>query len=180
VAPKPEASFVPSPYEVSMYYPTVHFTNTSQNSITYSWDFADGQTSTVTHPDHTFPQIAANYTVILVAYNSAGCTDTARVNVKVKDEVIYYIPNSFTPNGDESNNTFQPVFTSGFDPYKFKFEIFNRWGETVFESHDASVGWDGTYHENTVREGNYIWKIEFRERDTDKKYTLSGSLTLIR
>ncbi len=116
----------------------------------------------------------------MVATNAFGCSDTARVVVRVLDELIYFVPNCFTPNGDERNNTFQPVFTSGFDPYSFRLLIFDRWGETLFESKNAKVGWDGTYNGTLVQEGIYTWTVTFKDPNTDKKYTESGHVTLIK
>ncbi|MNE77903.1 hypothetical protein D3C80_1742600 [compost metagenome] len=79
-------------------------------------------------------------------YASSGpCIDSAWATVEVLDELIYYVPNTFTPDGDEYNNIFLPVFNNSFDKQSYTMLIFNRWGEVLFESHDLSVGWDGTY-----------------------------------
>jgi len=59
--------------------------------------------------------------------------------------LVYFIPNTFTPNGDKKKPYFLPVFTSGIDPYSYSFLVFDRWGNVLFESHDARVGWDGMY-----------------------------------
>lgn len=63
-----------------------------------------------------------------------------------------YIPNSFTPNGDESNNTFK---ASGQGINKFNLEIYNRWNEIIFESADINEGWDG----NNSPVGVYSYKV---------------------
>ena len=116
----------------------------------------------------------------LTVLNAAGCSDVATLNVEVIEELIYFIPNSFTPDGNEYNNVFQPVFTSGFDPFNFSFVVYNRWGETLFESKDHTIGWDGTYDGKIVPEGNYTWSIWFRDSRTDKKYQETGSVMLIK
>ena len=54
----------------------------------------------------------------------------------INDELIFYVPNTFTPDGDTYNQTFQPIFTSGYDPLVFSMLIYNRWGELLFESTD--------------------------------------------
>ena len=94
--------------------------------------------------------------------------------------LVYYIPNAFTPDGDTYNETFQPVFTSGFDPYDFKLLIFNRWGEVVWESNDASVGWDGTYNGKLVQNGTYVWKVEFKTLSNDERIMRTGHVNVIR
>jgi gliding motility-associated-like protein len=100
--------------------------------------------------------------------------------IQLNEEVIYYVPNSFTPDDDDYNPTFQPVFTSGYDPYDFTLVLFNRWGEIIFESHDASVGWDGTYNGDPVQDGTYTWKIEFKTTATDERRVVLGQVNLIK
>ncbi|WP_294673254.1 PKD domain-containing protein [uncultured Fluviicola sp.] len=180
INPSADASFTASPYETTVTHPEIHFINTSSNATGYSWSFGDGGNSAAVSPTHEYDEVASNYSVRLIATNAFGCPDTAYAIVRVLDEVIYYIPNSFTPNGDEHNNTFQPVFTSGFDPYSFRLLIFNKWGETIFESKDAKVGWDGTYNGVMVPEGMYVWTVTFKDPNTDKKYTENGHMTLIK
>ena len=90
------------------------------------------------------------------------------------------MPNTFTPDGDNYNEFFTPVFTSGYDPYDFDLYIFNRWGEIIWESHDASAGWDGTYGGNLVQDGTYTWKIEFKTTETDERMMVSGHVNVIK
>jgi gliding motility-associated-like protein len=99
------------------------------------------------------------------------------------EDIVFYVPNAFTPDGDNFNQTFQPVFTSGFDPYDFNMIIYNRWGEKIFETHDALVGWNGTYlfsEGDLVQEGTYIWVIEFKNKQNDKHQKATGHVTLMR
>ncbi len=180
VNPNADASFTPSPYEATITHPEIHFINTSSNATSYVWSFGEGGNSVAFSPTYTYDEVASNYTVQLVATNAFGCSDTAKVIVRILDELVYYVPNSFTPNGDEQNNIFQPVFTSGFDPYSFRLLIFNRWGEVLFESKDAKVGWDGTYNGILAQEGIYSWTITFKDPDTDKKYSVNGHVTMIK
>lgn len=109
-----------------------------------------------------------------------GCVDTAYSFVNVKEEFIMYVPNTFTPDGDQFNNVFQPVLTSGFDPYSFHMLIFNRWGEVVFESYDFNAAWDGTYGGKPVKDGTYIWKIEVSDKDDAHRRQLTGHVNVLR
>ena len=91
------------------------------------------------------------------------------------------IPNIFTPDGDEYNENWKPVFHSGYDPYDYHLTIFNRWGEIVFESYDTNYGWDGSYSdEGLTRDNVYVWKIEFKETSSDKKHRQAGHVTLLK
>lgn len=182
----PIASFNAIPQQVSALDPSVFFNNSSIGANSYLWDFGDStQFSTLTNPSHVYPfDIANNYPVMLIATSSLGCTDTAYSYIEVLEDLIYYVPNAFTPDGDIVNQTFQPVFTSGFDPFNYYLRIFNRWGEVIFESADASIGWDGSYtlngNVNPCQSGVYIWTIEFKSPNNDEKQVITGHVSLLR
>lgn len=105
--------------------------------------------------------------------------DNLQLNL-AEEEIIYYVPNTFTPNGDEHNNIFNPVFVCGYDPLEYRFEIYNRWGEIVFTSLDAEIGWDGTYNGLPAKEGVFGWKLEYKSENTAEKKVLTGHANLLR
>jgi gliding motility-associated-like protein len=159
----------------------VDFSNLSTNADSYEWNFGGLSTSTEVSPIYTFPdEKEGAYEVCLRADNDEGCTNTACKVIRIQENLIYYVPNAFTPDGDSHNQTFQPVFTSGFDPYDYHLIIFNREGQTMFESYNAVYGWDGTYGGDLMEDGIYVWKIEFKDRYTDKRHSQIGHLSLIR
>ncbi len=181
----PVASFIANPSTITTANPLSNMINTSINANQYTWDFGDGSgTSTAVNPSHTFPDDAiTNYTITLHATNDSGCKDSAKVTIEIIEDIVYYVPNVFTPDGDNFNQTFQPVFTSGFDPYDYSMYIYNRWGELIFESHDALMGWNGTYlasNGDLVQEGTYVWVIEFKVKQNDKRKKITGHVTLLR
>jgi gliding motility-associated-like protein len=180
----PVAAFTPTPNVLSLLDTYTQLVNETTGAETYLWNFGDGTgTSVDINPVHAFPSLEpGSYQISLIAYSIFGCTDTALVNIEVQDEVIYYVPNSFTPDEDEYNPIFKPVFTSGFDPYDYKMVIFNRWGEIIFETRDASYGWDGTYAGavGLCKEGDYIWQIEFKTTLSDERRKITGSVTLLK
>jgi len=183
VEPYPIADFTASNYNLNnlLTNTEVDFTNNSVGASTYFWNFGDNAYSTQVNPSHIYDtEFAENFSVMLVAYSALGCPDTTYQHFTVTEELIYYVPNTFTPDGNAFNNTFQPVFTSGFDAFDFNLYIFNRWGEIIFESHDATVGWDGTYNGELVQDGTYTWKIDFKSRVNDKKYQAVGHVNLLR
>ena len=103
---------------------------------------------------------------------------------EVVEDLIFYVPNTFTPDGDTYNQIFRPVFTSGYDPFDYQLLIFNRWGETIFESNDSNVGWDGTYglgdQVRYVQDGTYTWRIEFKLKRNDSRKIVNGHVNVIR
>jgi gliding motility-associated-like protein len=182
----PEASFIQSTASISELNSTVNFSNTSAGATNYIWNFGDNTSSVFSEdPTHTFStDQLGNYTTILIAISTAGCIDTAYSNVTVYEELIYYIPNTFTPDGNYSNPTFRPIFTSGYDPFDFTLTIYNRWGGVVFESHDVKIGWDGTFGSNgeidSVQDGTYSWKIEFKTTVSDERKKIFGHVNVLR
>lgn len=102
---------------------------------------------------------------------------------KSGEELIFYVPNTFTPDGDMYNEYFKPVFSSGYDPFDFSLIIFDRWGEIIWESHDVEVGWDGTYgidRNKMVQDGTYTWKIEFKTTMSDERVMVVGHVNVIK
>lgn len=182
VEDSPIASFSASETLLNDFNTEVFFNNTSTGASSYEWDFGDGTQSVEENPSHEYDiSFTPNFTAELVATSLAGCSDTSRIEIRSEDDLIYYIPNSFTPDGDEFNQVFEPVFTEGFDPYDYTLLIFNRWGEIVFESHDVSIGWDGTYTNSTkVAAGVFIWKIEFKTLMSDERISNTGHVNVIR
>lgn len=179
----PIADFYFLPDEPDILMTTIEFTNLSAFADIYNWNFYQMGGSNAVNPVITYPDVPAEYDVQLVALTNEGCSDTARAVVVIKDVILFYVPNTFTPDKDDYNEIFQPVFTSGFDPFDFHLMIFNRWGELIFESYDASRGWDGTYgaaSDRIVKDGTYVWKIEFKETMSDKRHTHVGHVNVLK
>jgi gliding motility-associated-like protein len=179
----PEASFTASQTELSTMFTEVSFDNTSQGASSYTWTFGDNSgMSTEENPSHTYPETPGTYNVELTAYSNLGCMDVTSLVITVNEDLIYYIPNSFTPDGDDYNESFSPVFTEGYDPFDFHMMIYNRWGEIVWESYDASVGWDGTYGYggSLVQDGTYTWHIEFKVNGNDERKLIAGHVNVLR
>ena len=139
--------------------------NTTQSpTLTVSWNNAGMYT------------IQATHTV-------DGCVSplaTTTVTVSRCPQLLYYIPNSFTPDGNQYNQTWRPVFTSGFDPAEFRLVVYNRWGQIVWESYNPAAHWDGTYDSRYVPDGVYTYRVWFGDKESDARYELTGHLTLLR
>ena len=189
VKDRPEAQFSPKKTNISLIDPEIQFVNSSSsNSVYYKWIFGDGSpVSNLENPKHMYIGDGSTglpdpgkYTVELYAYINQDCWDSTSTIITIDDEQIYYIPNTFTPNGDEKNNTFQPVFTSGYDAQNYHFLIYNRWGELIFESNNPVIGWDGTYGDKLLGNDTYTWKLQFKEKMTEKEHYLTGHVNLLK
>jgi gliding motility-associated-like protein len=183
VTPYPEAEFKPNPDRLVSYNATTTMYNTSIGANSYVWDMDDGTADiTAFSPEHTFPfEYGGIYDVTLIATSQFGCSDTVSAPVFVEGVNIYFIENTFTPDGNSFNDLFQPTFSAGLDIYDYHFVIYNRWGEVMFESYNVAHGWNGTYGDSRLAEsGVYIWKLEFGDLNSDEKHVKQGHVTLLR
>jgi gliding motility-associated-like protein len=183
--PNPVADFEIQNNPLPIIYPTTLLQNTSQSATSSVWDFGDGSAlNTEFSPIHTFPEKAGAYTVTLQIANSNGCTDATTQILQIEQDPIYYVPNAFTPNGSELNNVFLPIFSPSLALESYTLQIFNRWGEIIFESQDPLKGWDGTIATtkgaSMSPDGMYTYKISFVETGFEKEFEVVGSVVLVR
>lgn len=147
------------------------FTNTSENATSFLWTFFDLQDTAYSNeenPVHQFDE-EGEYDVLLVTQSPAGCIDSIRYKVIVKEEVAIYVPNAFTPDGDLKNDEFAPI---GESVKSFQMAIYSRWGQKIFESKD--LAWNGTVNGRMVENGVYLYRIETAGE------TIVGRVTVIR
>ncbi|MBX2917094.1 MAG: gliding motility-associated C-terminal domain-containing protein [Cyclobacteriaceae bacterium] len=169
--------------------------NFSTGATDYAWDFGDGGTSDQVEPKYVY-RVEGVYNVRLVAINDHGggllCTDTLTRPVTAKQGGVTKVPNAFTPNpagpgsgngggGTGGNGTFNDVFlpiVKGAE--EFNMQIFDRWGNLIFESNSANIGWDG-YDKNgrILPAGVYVYKLTIRLSDGQRS-TQIGDVTMIR
>lgn len=177
VNPKPVAQFDYSPSELTMLDPEVHFDNYSSDANFYAWTFGDGATSNVLNPIHKYAT-DGSYLVTLIASNTYGCKDTASKELLIEPEYSFYIPNAFTPNNDGDNDIFTAI---GEEIENFNMQIFNRWGEIVYETSDLDNGWDGTTKggNELAMAGTYVYSIQLKDwQGLHHKFT--GKVTLLK
>jgi gliding motility-associated-like protein len=174
---KPQADFAATKQTLVEKEEWLELQNLSTGASSWLWSFGDGNTATDFEPSHLYLNKGL-YTVSLIASNEQGCTDTIyKPNwIKVVEKSALYVPNLFSPNDDGINDIFR-VEGSGFK--LFELQIFNRWGEKIFETQDASAGWDGYYKGVKVEPGIYTYQLSvtYQLLNTHK---VSGTFVLIR
>jgi len=181
ISQNPVADFLINEDVNSSLNSTIHFLNESFGAVSYQWNFGDGSNgSTTQNVSHSFPIGSENYVVMLIATNEEGCTDSISKIINITEDLIFYIPNSFSPNGDFWNDVFCPIFSSGYNPQRYNLNIFNRWGELIFESNNPIIGWDGTYNNIEVQEGTYTYLVVFNLLNSETVKKVSGDINLIR
>lgn len=183
VKPLPVADFTFSANPATFFETSIQLQDRSSvDVVDYQW-FSPGSSPTYSssqNPVFTFPEGEVGaYPVTLVVTSEHGCTDTTTLTMNIIQDIIFYAPNTFTPDGDEHNQSWE-IYVDGLDIYHFELYIFNRWGEMIWESHDPSAKWDGTYNGEIVPNGMYIWKASGKDEINDGKYEFNGYINVIR
>ncbi len=180
---EPIADFNISPNPTTIFETHIELDNTSSAGVvSYSWSIpgAEPNQSSLENMSVDLPEgIVANYDVTLVVTDERGCIDSVTKIIQVLSDVIVYAPNAFTPDGDEFNQTWF-LYIDGIDIQQFNLQIFDRWGEVIWESNDPQGRWDGTYQGKIVQDGLYNWILKTKELVSDKKYTFNGYINVMR
>ncbi|MGN6264894.1 MAG: gliding motility-associated C-terminal domain-containing protein [Ginsengibacter sp.] len=158
------------------------FKNTSVgNIVSYLWNFQNGNISENKVPGpQKYPILLAehNYAVSLIVQNDLGCYDTAINNIRALKSCYIAVPNAFTPNGDGLNDYLYPL--NAYKADNLTFRVYNRTGQLLFETHDWTRKWDGTFKGEPQDAGVFVWTLKYILRDTGKPVFTKGSATLIR
>ncbi|MEN9304185.1 MAG: hypothetical protein RL264_2614, partial [Bacteroidota bacterium] len=201
------ASIGVSNTQASFFDPTFNFFSESTNATDFFWDLGGCipqlpmsdlyATPTFSYNptsqnilDYTYGCPPGVYTVQLVASNLGYCQDTTTLSIFILSDVLIYVPNTFTPDGDENNNLFYPVFNIPISPNGYVFQIFDRWGVLIFETSELpefpttvnnTLGaWDGKYRGKISQDGTYTWRVKYRNKINDDVKTEIGHVNLLR
>ena len=182
VHPNPIADFILDRNLLTSDDPTITISNLSSGNLVNLWDFGDGNqlVNNLNTIEYSYPFSEGDYLIKLTVSSIDGCMDSTEQLIQIKGDVIYYVPNCFTPDGDEFNNSFLPIFTSGFDPMNYELTIYNRWGEIVFVSENHLTAWNGSYNNMICPDGIYSYIIKYKIPDLDLFKYISGQINLIR
>jgi len=188
--PLPTAYFETDPsYSTTVALPKFTMINTSSiesspfnPSLSYVWNFGTGissDTAMSKNPRFAYSRDTGTYSITLTATSNHGCVDVFVRNVHIGPDIIVFVPDVFTPNteGPNTNERFNPVTTN----YKtFNMTIYNRWGDKMFETNDANLGWNGkTANGVECQEGVYVYHVVITSFE-DKEYIFDGTVTLLR
>lgn len=159
VHPSPIAGFNVNPSKVDVCQNEATFTDASIGATLYQYLVEDRSYQYHTaNFVHAYGRGGTDYPMQVVA-NDFGCTDTAYATVEVEPFSIY-APNTFIPDGNGRNDVFKVVTDFGVTDWSL--EIFNRWGERVFQSSNPNQGWDGTFENLPCQDGQYNYVVKFR------------------
>ncbi|MBL7932983.1 MAG: gliding motility-associated C-terminal domain-containing protein, partial [Bacteroidia bacterium] len=149
-----------------------------ENQVSWNWYIYDKETNLERKGKdigHTFKE-SGIYPIAMEVKNKYGCSDTVVKYIEVDIDYTMYVPNAFTPNGDDLNEIFLPVIRG---TRFYTLQVFNRWGQLIFSSSDPAKGWDGTYNGKDSPQGSYVWKIKLSTNKGEEKIS-SGNVLLTR
>ena len=176
VVPPAKAAFNWSPDSPLVREP-VTFHNQSTNASSYLWEFGNKDMSSQNSPINDYSNVG-KYKVMLVANGLNNCpNDTSYETIYVINLLVtIYIPNVFSPNGDGINDVFD---ISGVGIKSYSYNIYNRWGEHIFEATQGAIGWNGIFKGTDAPGGIYLYTLDVIDVGGIHHY-LSGNVTLMR
>ncbi len=153
----------------------IYFANTSEDAVSYFWDFGDGQVSDEENPIITYGEDGL-YTITLIAYSEENCADTISYNYEMLYKTLY-VPNAFIPGNLGWNYEDGRFIVKGVNLYRYHLYIYDAWGDLIWET-DALIdgrpaaSWNGRNENNPNLDlcpaGAYTWKIDAVFKDGTK------------
>jgi gliding motility-associated-like protein len=185
INPQPIAYWEYNPEVPTILENVVNFYDESHDADTYSWSVVGGEEFATT-PDATyeFPvgELPEEWMVCEMVSNEFGCVDTLCLPVVVYGDLVVWMPNGFTPDGDGLNEQLKPVIVGG-DPEDYVYRIWDRWGNLIFETNDIEASWNGKGAENEdyfVQDAVYVWQIVVKQIESVVKKEFKGHVTILR
>jgi gliding motility-associated-like protein len=137
----------------------------TESDVKYIWNMDDGSTETGSTVHHTYniTNSVLAYTIKLTAINKFSCVDSAFTII----DIVPFVPNVFSPNGDGINDIFMP---------DIDLHIFDRGGLLLYQ---GTSGWDGTYNGKSANPDTYFYLITYSDRN-QQEHNKKGYITLVR
>ncbi|MBP6022593.1 T9SS type B sorting domain-containing protein [Ferruginibacter sp.] len=123
-----------------------------------------------------YPPQTTLYTITAERLPACGILKTTTVVIKICPQTVF-IPNAFTPQKNGLNDIFKPTISQPLPFYRL--QIFNRYGQTIFESSNQNIGWDGSYKGKQQPMGGYIYQCSYRFAGKPEKM-VKGYFILVR
>lgn len=151
-------SYAYSTYGVYSVVDPIHFNSTvTGDYISIAWNFGDGTFSTEMNPVHSYVN-PGNYIVTQTVIYPFGCIYIHTITLIVERGYLLVVPNAFTPNEDNINDSFKPVTKA---LKKVKLDVYDTWGALIYsEEGEILRGWDGKIKGVDAENGNYYCKVQ--------------------
>ena len=158
---------------------SIQLSPTTLNGNAASWQWSPDEFLSCTDCQSPVAQPYTTFIYTVQSTSDKGCVAGNTIQVEVIPTYNVFIPNVFTPNGDGKNDFFE-VFGEKSTWQFFTVQVYDRWGERVFESSDMNFEWNGSFKGKPLEPAVYVYemRIVFIDNHTDKLY--KGSVTLLR
>lgn len=177
VLQSPVAGFDVSPVYSTIYENLFALTDSATGYTSMQVSMGDGNQYNFLPSTYSYAGFGP-YTITQIVTSQNACTDTVTKQIYIEPDFTVYVPNAFTPHSSAgTNDVFKPIL---FGVKDYKLEIYNRWGQKIFESTDTETGWDGTYKGKKCESETYIWRIEFTDLKDGYPNYRTGQVHLIR
>jgi gliding motility-associated-like protein len=183
----PVADFNVSPEIVYLPQDEIRCYDMSVDAATWFWEFGDGQTAEEQNPSYTYSKDGV-YSISLTVQNEFGCENRLTKTDVVTAYLSGFIefPNAFKPRpggagnsgtiGERNDAIFKPKYR---DVEVYHIQVFNRWGQLIFESNDVDEGWDGNYQGQLAPQAVYVYKASGKFTN-GREFNQAGSVLLVR
>ena len=135
----------------------VILTAVSPSASEFIWSSGETTSSITAKPGETY---------IVIVNNACGGAISYSIQIPFPNCCNVFVPNAFSPNGDGFNDIFYPFF-SGCDITDYRFTVFSRWGEKVFDSENIGEGWDGYFKGKIMTAGVFVWQLTYHLNTAD-------------
>lgn len=154
-------------------------TNRNGNNLVYQWEPAEDLDNPNSPTPNTTLDSSKTYKVTITDLNT-GCTVVAFRRLRVFEvncaEPDIFVPTAFSPNSDLTNDV---LYVRGANIRELEFQLFNRWGELIFETNEINRGWDGTYNGKRVDPGVFVYQLKAICFD-GQEFIDKGNITLLK
>lgn len=151
--------------------------STGEKLVKWNWYFINNNNyiSSAKNASYLFDN-SGSYPVAMIVTNAWGCSDTVVKVIEIGADYKIFVPNSFTPNGDGVNDTFQP---KGRGITKYSLTIYDRWGNRIFNTNDFETGWNGSVYGKETSDDVFVWRMYIVDANA-KIHELTGHVNLVR
>jgi gliding motility-associated-like protein len=171
--PSVTAKIIASPYTIKNQKAFVESTVSPMGNYTYSWE----PKSQFDNPSNSNSLYSADKTstIFLTVKNANGCMSKDSLEIAAIAALHLLMPNTFTPNGDELNDVFQP-------PSLFEIislDVYNKWGQVIYQEINKNKGWDGLINGQKSDPGTYSYYIKLKLKTSNQEFNISGKVNLL-
>ena len=181
VDPAPIATYSYAPNPGTELNANLYFASDDPEATQFLWTFEGTDSATTRTTYHQFNDVlGGDYEVCLYVTDQYGCSDSLCKVVSVLVPSVF-IPNSFTPDGNNLNEIFQPVLAD-MVVEDHLFEVYDRWGQLVYHTNDMEQGWDGRHQSggDILPTGVYTWRLIGRPVFAAEKQEWVGQVNLLK